>query len=191
MPVWQSKAPEREPLSFLLIGAPKPLPMGARLTPAASLTRKAYSTLLRPLRVSACLNAGHLCFHRPRPQRCYPDERGKDLRNQVDPDSLALLAASFTLPEQVGPYWGSTSRSRTAVKGLKTSIPVLQLFAASLGCGTALCSEKTLALAESSVAYLMRKMRSRLSRPKKPSLSALIPQWPTAPIKDTKRLAAR
>ena len=34
---------------------------------------------------------------------------------------------------------GSTPKSRTVVKGLKTSIPALQLFAASLGCGTALC----------------------------------------------------
>ncbi len=34
---------------------------------------------------------------------------------------------------------GSTPKSRTVVKGLRTSNPVLQLFAASLGCGTALC----------------------------------------------------
>lgn len=34
---------------------------------------------------------------------------------------------------------GSTPKSRTVVKGLRTSNPALQLFAASLGCGTALC----------------------------------------------------
>ena len=39
----------------------------------------------------------------------------------------------------VGLEAGSTPKSRTVVKGLRTSNPALQLFAASLGCGTALC----------------------------------------------------
>ena len=59
-----------------------------------------------------------------------------------DPAFALALAITREKPIRTSDYsrrMGSTPKSRTVVKGLKTSIPALQLFAASLGCGTALC----------------------------------------------------
>ena len=72
----------------------------------------------------------------------YSVEVSPEFISKVTDEVMAEVVAWQARPlEAMYPvvFLGSTPKSRTVVKGLKTSNPALQLFAASLGCGTALC----------------------------------------------------
>lgn len=96
----------------------------------------------------------------------------------------------LTNPYIIGTVMGSTPKSRTVVKGWKTSNPLWRPFAASLGCGVARCIQ-THPLLQHRVSDRSCGKSVRLSRPKKPSHAALSPQCPTALIEHTSALASK